>query len=63
LTTSVGQLAIGSLPSSTITQNVGAGLETFSTAFVPLGRLKGTELIIRQAGSLVKTTKKLKKKK
>ena len=60
LLTSVSGIAIGSLPSSAITQNVGAGFETFSTSFPIIGKLKGTELVLKQTGRLIKTARSLK---
>ena len=67
LFTGVGAASVGALPSTSpesasIKQNLTGGFSRFSTGFKPAFKLAGTTIILKQTKRLVKTTKKLKRR-
>jgi len=67
LASGVGATAISSLPvtpeSAAIRTSMTGGLSKLSTAFPPAFKLAGTGIVLKQTGRLIKTTRKLSKKK
>jgi len=66
LTSGVGATAISALPvtpeSAAIRTSMTGGLSELSTAFPPAFRLAGTGIGLKQTGRLIKTTRKLSRK-